>query len=169
MMLRFTVIFVVALGGLFLVDVTHVTYMHFIMPWTHDVALAGASVIHMFNVNVVAQGETILNRTNGFGVLIMPGCNGVEAVMVLVAAMLAFPAASLKQRLVGLLIGSLAIQGLNIVRIVCLFYLGQWNYTVFEFAHLYLWPGFIMLDVLAIWIGWVRWVSRSRRPAVQLG
>lgn len=167
-MLRFILIFLTVLGGLFLLDVTHVTYVHIVLPWTHGVAVVSAATLQLFDANVIARGETILSRTNGFGVLIMPGCNGVEAVIVLAAAIVAFPA-PLGRRLLGLLVGSLTIQVLNVVRIICLFYLGQWDYTVFEFAHLYLWPGLIMLDVLAIWIGWVRWVSRSQPSAVQPG
>lgn len=162
-MLRFLLIFVAVLGGLFMLDVTHVTYLHVVLPWTHAVAVSSATVIQLFDPSVVAHGETILNRNSGFGVLIMPGCNGVEAVIVLAAAVLAFPA-SLAQRALGLLAGGVAIQLINIVRIVCLFYLGQWNTHWFEFAHLYLWPGMIMLDVLAIWIGWVRWVGASAAP-----
>lgn len=163
-MLRFLIIFLAVLGGLFMLDVTHVTYMNIVLPWTHDVAVISAATMQFFDPRVIAHGETILNKTNGFGVLIMPGCNGVEAVIVLAAAVIAFPA-SIKQRLLGLLIGSVAIELLNVIRIICLFYLGQWNYNWFEFAHMYLWPGLIMLDVLAIWITWVRWVSKDHLPA----
>ena len=53
----------------------------------------------------------------------------------------------------------LFIQTLNVVRIISLFYLGQWSYIVFEWFHLYLWPVFIMMDVLlafAIYLHWLR-------------
>ena len=33
----------------------------------------------------------------------------------------------------------------------------QW----FEFAHLYLWQALIMLDVLVVWLLWIRWVGRQ--------
>ena len=48
------------------------------------------------------------------------------------------------------------MQGLNIVRVISLFYLGQWNMKVFEWAHLYVWQALIMLDVLVVWLVWVR-------------
>mgnify|MGYP003693538809 CR=1 FL=1 len=47
------------------------------------------------------------------------------------------------------------MQGLNIVRVISLFYLGQWNMQVFEWAHLYVWQALIMLDVLVVWLVWV--------------
>ena len=39
------------------------------------------------------------------------------------------------------------------------FYLGQWNDTAFRVAHEYLWQGLIMLDVLIVWLLWVRRAS----------
>ena len=56
--------------------------------------------------------------------------------------------------------GIVAVQGLNIVRVISLFYLGQWNMQVFEWAHLYVWQALIMLDVLVVWLIWVRRVPQ---------
>ena len=90
------------------------------------------------------------------------GCNGVEATIVLVAAMLAFPA-PWKRKLLGLAVGVVAVQGLNIIRVISLFYLGQWNFDVFEWAHLYVWQALIMLDVLVVWLVWVRTLPPTHR------
>ena len=87
------------------------------------------------------------------------GCNGVEATIVLVAAILAFPA-PWKRKLLGLSIGIAAVQGLNIIRVISLFYLGQWSLDAFDFAHQYLWQALIMLDVLIVWLLWVRTLPR---------
>ena len=46
-------------------------------------------------------------------------------------------------------------------RQVSLFYLGQWNYDIFEWTHLYLWPVLIMMDVLLVFAIYLRWLSRS--------
>ena len=67
--------------------------------------------------------------------------------------------------MLGLAIGVIAVQGLNVVRVITLFYLGQWNFSVFEFAHQYVWQALIMLDVLIVWLLWVRTVPRGI-PAV---
>ena len=64
----------------------------------------------------------------------------------------------------GLAAGIVAVQALNIVRVISLFYLGQWNFDVFEWAHLYVWQALIMLDVLVVWMVWVRLLPRSDRP-----
>jgi exosortase H (IPTLxxWG-CTERM-specific) len=63
--------------------------------------------------------------------------------------------------LIGITLGLTTVQALNILRIISLFYLGQWNRTVFEWAHLYVWQALIMLDVLLVFLFWLRWVSRQ--------
>ena len=63
-------------------------------------------------------------------------------------------------------IGFLAVQSLNVVRVISLFYLGQWSRPVFDFAHEYLWQALIMLDVLVVWLLWVRVAGRERVPAL---
>jgi exosortase H (IPTLxxWG-CTERM-specific) len=125
------------------------------IDWFMDVKLKGASFDH----NVVAVGPTITQATGGFGVTILAGCNGIEAMIVLAAAMLAYPA-PLKHRLAGIAVGIIAIQALNLVRIVSLFYIGQWNREVFEWAHLYAWQVLIMLDALIVWLLWLRALPR---------
>jgi hypothetical protein len=42
-----------------------------------------------------------------------------------------------------------------------LFYLGQWNLDAFDFAHQYVWQALIMLDVLIVWLLWVRMLPRA--------
>jgi exosortase H (IPTLxxWG-CTERM-specific) len=67
----------------------------------------------------------------------------------------AFPS-GWKHKLIGLGAGFVAIQVLNVLRVISLFYLGQWNMDIFNFAHTYLWQALIMLDVLAVWLIWIR-------------
>jgi exosortase H (IPTLxxWG-CTERM-specific) len=94
-------------------------------------------------------------------VTILAGCNGIEAMIVLLAAIVAFPA-PWKHKLIGLIVGVAAIQVLNLVRIVSLFYLGQWSPTAFEWAHLYVWQVLIMLDALIVFLVWLRSLPRMR-------
>ena len=52
-----------------------------------------------------------------------------------------------------------AVQAANLLRVISLYYVGQWNRDVFEFARLYLWQALIMRDVLVVWLLWLRWVA----------
>jgi len=61
-------------------------------------------------------------------------------------------------------LGIVAVQGLNVIRVISLFYLGQWSERAFTFAHQYVWQALIMLDVLIIWLLWVRTLPRATAP-----
>lgn len=154
-MLRFFILFVVILVILFAAELTQPVQSAVVLPWTEALARISASLITLFDSNVAAFGRILQSTTNGFAVSIEAGCNGIEAAIVLIAAMLAFPA-PWKYRVIGILAGLSAVQVLNIVRVISLFYLGQWNMKVFDWAHLYLWQALIMFDVLVVWLVWIR-------------
>ena len=159
-MVRFFVVFVVVLAVMFGLELTPWAQTYFVVPWTNALAVISTSIVTLFDPNVVASGKVIRSATNGFAVSIEAGCNGVEATLVLFAAILAFPAPK-RHKVIGLVIGVLAVQLLNIVRVISLFYIGQWNLEVFEWAHQYVWQALIMLDVLIVWLIWVRRVPRD--------
>ncbi|MGA8148151.1 MAG: exosortase H [Gallionellaceae bacterium] len=153
-MLRFFILFLLIQGGLFAFELTP-PGQALVIPWTSLLAKLCVGLITLFDSHVIAYGKVIQSQTNGFGISIEAGCNAVEACIVLASAMLAFPA-PWRHKMYGLLIGIVAVQGLNILRVISLFYLGQWRMDAFEFAHLYLWQALIMLDVLVVWLIWIR-------------
>ncbi|HOB66965.1 exosortase H [Ottowia sp.] len=166
-MFRFFAIFLVIQAVLFGVEMLHPVQQAVVDPWTGLVARMSAGIVHFFDPSVISQGRVLQSAKTGFGVSIEPGCNGVEATIVLVAAMLAFPS-SWKMKLWGIGLGFVAVQFVNLLRVVSLFFLGQWNFKVFEFAHLYMWQALIMLDVLVVWLLWMRYVARhDPKPAVR--
>jgi exosortase H (IPTLxxWG-CTERM-specific) len=162
-MARFFLVFVVILVALFAGELTPPVQEAVVVPWTDALVRVSAGLITFFDPHVAAFGKILQSTANGFAISIEAGCNGVEAAIILAAAMLAFPA-SWKQRLVGILAGLVAIQGLNIVRVISLFYLGQWNLRAFEWAHLYLWQALIMLDVVIVWLLWIRSLPLAPGP-----
>jgi len=157
-MIRFFFGFLILQAALFGAELTPWAQAWFVTPWTHALAAISADIVKLFDPQVLADGKVLQSLRNGFAVSIEAGCNGVEATIVLVAAMLAFPA-TWRRKLAGLAIGIVAVQGLNVVRVISLFYLGQWSQDAFEFAHQYVWQALIMLDVLIIWLLWVRTLS----------
>ena len=163
-MLRFFIIFSVLLVGLFTLEILQPAEKYVILPFTSLVADISVWIVQAFDDGVIATGNVIRDQASGFGVRIERGCNGLEAVIILFAAIFAFPA-PFKHKLIGFVAGFFAIQILNLVRIISLFYLGQWNYTAFEWFHLYLWQALIILDALVVWLIWLRTLpgSRARR------
>jgi exosortase H (IPTLxxWG-CTERM-specific) len=160
-MIRFFVLFTVLLVGLFTLEILQPAEKHVILPFTSFIADVSAWIIQLFDDNVTSVSNVIRDKTSGFGVRIERGCNGVEALIILFAAIFAFPA-PIKNKLVGFTIGFFAIQGLNMVRIVSLFYLGQWNQVAFEWFHLYLWQALIILDALVVWLIWLRTLPQAK-------
>ena len=154
-MLKFFVLFIAIQLALFAAELTPPVQEHFVIPFTEGIAKVSVNLVTLFDDRVVAAGKVIRSLDNGFAVSIEAGCNGVEAMIVLAAAIFAFPA-PWKRKLAGFVIGTVAIQALNIVRIISLFYIGQWNMQVFEWAHLYIWQALIMLDVLIVFLLWLR-------------
>ena len=160
-MIRFFILFTVLLVGLFTLEILQPAEKFVILPFTSLIADVSAWIIQVFDDNVMSVSNVIRDKTTGFGVRIERGCNGVEALIILFAAIFAFPA-PIKHKLIGFAIGFVAIQALNMVRIVSLFYLGQWNQVAFEWFHLYLWQALIILDALVVWLVWLRTLPQAR-------
>lgn len=163
-MARFITIFVVILVSLFTIEMLVPVQQHVIIPFTSMLAHLSAALILPFDSSVAAYGKVLQFKDTGFAVSIEAGCNGVEATIVLMAAVIAYPA-SWRARIIAICLGFLAIQVLNLARIISLFYLGNWNMQFFEWIHLYLWPALIMLDVLIVFIVYLRYLSRNEPRA----
>ncbi|MGZ5098588.1 MAG: exosortase H [Usitatibacter sp.] len=165
-MARFLIVFVAILVTLFAAELTPPVQSAVVLPWTEALVRITGGLMTLFDPQVAAVGKILQSNTNGFAISIEAGCNGIEAAIILIAAMLAFPA-PWKHRVIGILAGLSAVQALNVLRVVSLFYLGQWNTNAFQWAHLYLWQALIMLDVLIVWLVWIRTLppSASRIPA----
>jgi exosortase H (IPTLxxWG-CTERM-specific) len=155
---RFITLFVVILVTLFTIEMLVPVQEHVIVPFTSLLARISAALILPFDSSVLAYGKVLQFKDTGFAVSIEAGCNGVEATIVLIAAVIAFPA-SWRARIVAIILGFLAIQVMNLARIISLFYLGNWNMEFFEWIHLYLWPALIMLDVLIVFIIYLRYIT----------
>lgn len=159
-MTRFVTIFLLVLISLFILEMQTSVQQALIEPFTAILAKISAALVLPFDPSVLAYGKILQFGDSGFAVSIEAGCNGVEASIVLVAAILAFPA-PWRARLAAITLGFLAVQLLNILRIISLFYLGNWNLDFFSWVHLYLWPALIMLDVLIVFVVYLRYLSRK--------
>lgn len=163
-MRRFIVLFVIAIV---------VAYGIIYLPWVRDNVVAPFTVgithlsghlIRLFGGEVWMSGNLL--SIPGFTVQVLDMCNGVEATLILWCAILAFPA-PLAYKLKGLLVGTLTVHVLNIGRIISLLYLGAWDQQWFHWFHVYIWDAVIMLDILVIFLVWLRWMPRQDTIAPQ--
>lgn len=136
----------------------------FTQPFTRMLVDLSAALISPFDNRVLAEGD-ILRFSDGRGaVQVLAGCNAVEVCALLVAAILAFPG-RLRDGLIGAGAGVLALQLVNLGRIISLLYLSRGSQDVFDFFHAYVWDAMIGLEGLLIFFFWTRWQERQGRKA----
>ena len=159
-MLRFLVLFPIFLAVGFCALL--IPFLHpAITAFTRGLVEISAMVIRLFGGNATAQQVVLQNPSNGFAMEVLDGCNGDDVAVLLWAAILAYPASWL-QKGKGLLAGTATIYVINFLRIISLFYLGQYNRQWFEFAHLYVWESVFVLLTLTIFWMWVRRMAAPR-------
>jgi len=110
--------------------------------------------------NVVAADGRLVNGRGG-DVNIKKGCEGFEVAILLVSVLAVYPMAW-RRRLLGILLGVLLIYGLNIIRIVSLYYLWSYHPRVFELFHLTVWQAII---ILLAWLFFIVWIDRAGNAA----
>ncbi len=160
-MTRFFLLFIAWQTGLLALELWQPVYENLITPWTSILASIAASIMDFFDSGILTDQTQIIDRATGFAIQVESGCNGVEAFVILAAAVLAYPT-SWRHQLSGIALGFLAIQGLNIIRIISLFYLAQWRADWFEWAHLYVWQTLIMLDALLFFLLWIQLIPKNQ-------
>lgn len=113
---------------------------------------------------VTADGITVVSSRVRLS--LMRGCDGVEAWLILLSALLVFPM-PWRHRLLGMASGSLLIFGLNVTRIVTLFRIAEDRPQWFDTAHGMVWQSIMVLAAsLFAWI-WIQAQSPAGSRAVQ--
>jgi len=150
-LIRFLVLLAIGVSLVTLPAVRHV----FSEPWGQFLAVLAHHMTTLWDGEVLRHGNVLSDPGSQFAVSVDAECNGIDAVLVLWAAMLAFHG-SLRQKLLGIIAGFVALQAMNLVRIVSLFYVGQWDRDLFVWMHHNLWQGVIILWALLVFLLWLR-------------
>lgn len=151
-LVRFFVLLIVFVGVLSLGVVDRA----FVRPFTHGLAAVSAALLNAMAQHVTTSGTLIRGTT--FAVDIQNGCNGLEAVAFVVAAVLAFDA-PWRARAIGVAIGAIALEAFNVIRIVTLYLIGRDHPSLFDTFHLAVWQT-VMFGVATLFF--VAWTSRNR-------
>jgi exosortase H (IPTLxxWG-CTERM-specific) len=130
-----------------------------IVPFTAAITRASAAILNLMGEKVTVSGTII--SSSRFAVNINNGCNGVEAMLILLASIVAFPAPA-RARATGLLLGAVAVQLLNAVRIVTLFLLGAHYPHLFDTFHTAVWQIIIILSAIVFFLIWSARVATPR-------
>lgn len=157
--IRFLVLFLTILGGGFTLISLNAVNDHVVEPFTAGVAKASGLALDLIGQDVTMTGTRI--RNHRFAVNIRNGCNGVETMIIFLAAVIAFPA-PWKARLSGLALGIVAIQIVNLVRVVALFLTGAYFPALFDSSHTVIWQTIVILFGVVLWIFWANRFAAPR-------
>ena len=119
--------------------------------YTKAVVHLTSKVLSLMNIHSTVHGSiiTITHEPASISLDVRFGCNGLEAVMIYSVAIVAFPA-PWRRRLYGIILGFIAIQVINILRIAGLAYSGIHFKEVFEYIHIYVAQGMMIAVSLGI-------------------
>jgi len=133
----------------------------YVDQFTVMLAKISAGLIHAGGGECLRNGAVLAKPDFTFAMEIREGCNGINVVILLWAAILAYPAPILF-RLTGLPLAMAGIQAANLARVISLYYIGQYSASLFDFAHHYLWETLILLDGIVVFGLWARLARRAK-------
>ncbi|NWG00587.1 MAG: exosortase H [Thermoanaerobaculaceae bacterium] len=150
---RFVVKYLVALLVGFVLIALKPVNDHFVNPYTTLVAHEARVALNLFGEGATVQDQVLSSPR--FSVKIFNGCNGLEAILIFACGVLAFPA-SWRSQVVGIVGGLVAIQLVNVVRVVSLFYVGVFKPQWFAATHIFIWQSLIIVFAVVLWLLWAQ-------------
>jgi exosortase/archaeosortase family protein len=148
---------VLVVVGLLLVLRSDIVGRRLLTPFNTTAAAAATYALDLLGEPAVRMGTQILGP-DGLSVAIVTQCTGLDAVMLLLPAILVFPS-SWRAKALGVGLALIVMSGLNLVRIVSLCYLGMYSSSALEIGHLYVWPVVVIVAALLTLLVWVERIA----------
>jgi exosortase/archaeosortase family protein len=104
------------------------------------------------------QEGAVLTHPAGFSYEVGYTCTGFLPVATLMVCILAYPE-SFRTKPLGILLGSAALIGINLLRLTSLFYIGIHFPDSFALAHEVVWELLWVVAFIALWFGWIQWAG----------
>ena len=158
------VIFVASIAFFFFILISHALDRYIVYPFTSLVAQVSSLILNVVGYDTTVEGTYI--TSTGTSLNIGTGCNGLEAVIIFISAILAFPA-KLKSKLLGLLWGFIGIFIINQTRVIGLYLVSRYASQHLDLAHTYIGQTYVIISGVALWILWAERVSNvSKKTAL---
>ena len=114
-------------------------------------------------INLITPAEKTKNLqeyiiSGNFRLKIARGCEGIEGIFILIAAILAYPV-GFKSKLKGLGGGILIIYCFNIARIVGLYFTLKYKPSLFDMMHMYVGQTVIIIIAVIYFIAWLNMIT----------
>ncbi len=121
-----------------------------------------AFALSLLGTDVTANGP-LLEAPPSLRFVVVPDCTPLAPIMLVAGAILAFPA-TWRVKLIGIIVGWLALSVLNLVRMMSLVYIGLYVPGWLDVAHVIVWQSAMVLAGILVWLFWLR-RTLSARPA----
>ena len=153
---RFLILFLTILGISFTVIALRSVNDAFVVPYTTFIAKIAGIILGLLGEDITMSGTVL--RSPRFAVTIYNGCNGLITSLIFISGVLAFPA-RWPAKAIGVVGGLLAIQAVNMVRIISLFYIGIYLPSLFNSSHIFIWQSLVILAGVTLWIVWAHYFA----------
>ncbi len=127
--------------------------------YTNMIVYLSALAIEPFGIVEGVSGSII--RLKGLALDVRFGCNGLEAFLIYTVAILSFPA-GVRQKIIGVTVGFLILQVLNVLRIAGLGLSGIYLKEYFHYLHIYVAQGLMIAAALVLFLVWLNYAAEKR-------
>ena len=148
---RFLILFLVILAASFTIVALRTVNDTVVVPYTTFVARMSGFVLGLLGEDITIRGCMLSSPR--FAVTIYNGCNGLITSLIFTAGVLAFPATWMA-KLLGIFGGLVAIQVINLIRIISLFYIGVFLPQFFNQSHIFVWQSIVIVAGVSLWVFW---------------
>ncbi len=126
--------------------------------YTEGVVYVTALLLKPFNIVQKIMGSIITLK--GMSLDVRFGCNGLEAFLIYLVAVLSFPAGKIKKS-VGIIGGFLCLQILNVLRIAGLALSAVYLKEYFHYIHIYIAQGMMIAIALVLFLTWLNYATKK--------
>lgn len=126
-----------------------------------QVALHSHLVLQALGESTRLSGSVVSAPDRGHAYQVVYACTAIPSTVLLVSAILAFPA-SWRRKIAGVLLGAAILYVANLGRLVMLFYCYLYQRSIYDRLHLTVWQAlFVVLAVVLFFV----WATMSTRVA----
>lgn len=153
---RVTRFFLLLIVFFFIGQILHFFSRSFTTPLlVHTLTASVCSII----INTLTPGENTHSRealigSESHAIDISEGCEGIEGILLLTAAILAFYA-GIKEKILGIVAGSVILYISNLIRITGLYYIFKYKPVLFDVMHIFAGQTFIIFVGIIFFILWI--------------
>lgn len=152
--LKFAGLYVFYIGVFTLLYITFKDDLGFFRNLTAD---GLSAILGIFGIQNSVFGSVI--HLDTISLKVIDECTGIYELLVYSGCVLAY-STTIDKKLYGIAFGVPAILSINMVRLVCLAFVGVWYPSIFDYVHYYLWQVTLILIIVLVTLIWIEKVVK---------